>query len=249
MTDNLTLDDIATAIKATDKVRHTVAQDPSRRNNDWLKNIDHTIAVLLILEAEATPDPAPPAHEVIDTVRRECNATGYAEALLWAAQMYAHRFPEKFDGADWSDPARVFHTAADKIHYKGNEVDYHQLTAAAWIAQNNPSAFRRAAGVDEPAPAPAPEPAPEPTATEVLHDAFMQADLGSTHESILETAKRYAEAHPEWFALWHTFDGPSSALLRASTEAGEAGDVTAEHLLTAAACVADDHPALFGGAA
>lgn len=150
MTDNLTLDDITTAIKVIDKVRHAVADDPSRRNNDWLNNLDHTLATLLTLEAEATPASLPAAHEVIRRARTEnCNEGGYVDSLLTAAEIYAERFPQHFDGANWSNPSYVFHKAASRLEVAGNEVNYYLLRSVAWFAQFNPFVFRAAAGVED----------------------------------------------------------------------------------------------------
>ena len=95
---------------------------------------------------------------------------------------------------------------------------------------------------------PEPEPETKPTAAEVLEAAWLKADDGSAHKSILGAALRYAQTAPKWFSDWHTFSWPDSALIKAAFEAGEYHDYPAEHLLTAAACVASDQRHLFGGA-
>ena len=98
-------------------------------------------------------------------------------------------------------------------------------------------------------PDPEPEPEPQPTAAEVLREACHATDFGTPERGITLAAMHYAEAHPEWFADWHSFGWTTSALLDAANKAEAAGDGTADLLLTTAAEVASQHPHLFGGAA
>ena len=104
-------------------------------------------------------------------------------------------------------------------------------------------------GLHYPAAEPEPEPEPKPTAAEVLEAAWLKADDGSAHESILYAALRYAQTNPEWFANWHAYTSTAYALSDAAGAAGAAGEVIADKVLTAAQFVAADHPHLFGGAA
>ena len=103
-------------------------------------------------------------------------------------------------------------------------------------------------GLHYPAAEPEPEPEPKPTAAKVLREAVHATDLGTPERGIILAAMHYAETGPKWFSDWHTFDWPDSALVKAAFEAAQYGDSVAEHLLTAAACVASAHRHLFGGA-
>ena len=98
----------------------------------------------------------------------------------------------------------------------------------------------------EPKPEPEHEPQPQRTPAQVLEAAWSRTEDGSTEESIIEAAWKYAVDHPEWFDT-DLIDTPVDML-----------ESTAEYVfnrepefyaILAAYHVAKAHPELFGGAA